>query len=241
MKPVAVSSSSLESAVAIAAAAPNAALALDHFDFDDFTTDAAGAPFASITPDVLPSHSGSDAAASAAAAASNESFASAAQTNTVPEFLYQLTKLLTDDNRDAIEWSHGKFIIIETFMTRRGLSKFLFQNLSISCLFSHTYQYSLYKFTGQIEVHNPHKLESDVLKKYFRHSKYASFQRQLNYFGFRKLAGKGKMAPCSYTNDHTTPDIRCLLSIKVGAVKYPILNGVKQSPSYNPHLIHSYN
>lgn len=94
--------------------------------------------------------------------------------NTVPEFLYQLTKMLTDNNREVIEWSNAK-----------------------------------------IEVHNPHRLASEILHKYFRHSKFASFQRQLNYFGFRKLAGKGKMAPCSYVNDATTTDLRSLLLIKV--------------------------
>jgi len=96
-----------------------------------------------------------------------------ANTNTVPEFLYQLTKMLTDNNKEVIEWANGK-----------------------------------------IEVHNPHKLASDVLHKYFRHSKFASFQRQLNYFGFRKLAGKGKMAPCSYVNDATTDELTSLLLIK---------------------------
>ena len=30
--------------------------------------------------------------------------------NTVPEFLYQLTKMLTDNNRDIIEWSNGKCV-----------------------------------------------------------------------------------------------------------------------------------
>ena len=35
--------------------------------------------------------------------------ASTPNTNTVPEFLYQLTKMLTDNNRDIIEWSNGKF------------------------------------------------------------------------------------------------------------------------------------
>lgn len=94
-------------------------------------------------------------------------------TNTVPEFLYQLTKMLTDNNRDIIEWSNGK-----------------------------------------IEVHSPQKLEIHVLNRYFRHSKFASFQRQLNYFGFRKLAGKGKMAPCSYVNDATTDELGSLLLIK---------------------------
>lgn len=94
-------------------------------------------------------------------------------TNSVPEFLYQLTKMLTDNNKDVIEWSNGR-----------------------------------------IEVHSPQKLESHVLKKYFRHSKFASFQRQLNYFGFRKLAGKGKMAPCSYINEAAMDDIRSLFHIK---------------------------
>lgn len=37
-----------------------------------------------------------------------------------------------------------------------------------------------------IEISDSRKLARDVLPKYFRHSNYASFQRQLNYFGFRK-------------------------------------------------------
>jgi len=91
----------------------------------------------------------------------------------VAEFLYQLTKMLTDDNTQVIEWT-----------------------------------------AGRICVHNPQKLADTVLHKYFRHSKYASFQRQLNYFGFRKIAGKGKMSPCSYVNDAATLDLRSLLFIK---------------------------
>ncbi len=105
---------------------------------------------------------------------SDEAVAQIVSNTSVPEFLYQLTKMLTDDHRDIIEWSNAK-----------------------------------------IEVHNPHRLESEVLNKYFRHSKYASFQRQLNYFGFRKLAGKGKMAPCSYVNENATTDLRSLLRMKV--------------------------
>lgn len=95
----------------------------------------------------------------------------------IAEFLYQLTKMLTDDNREIIEWSGGG-----------------------GC--------------GRIHVHDPHRLAEQVLHKYFRHSKYASFQRQLNYFGFRKIAGKGKMSPCSYVNDSATEDLGSLLFIK---------------------------
>jgi hypothetical protein len=91
----------------------------------------------------------------------------------IAEFLYQLTKMLTDNNNEIVEWNNGK-----------------------------------------IKVHYPDRLEAEVLHKYFRHSKFASFQRQLNYFGFRKIAGKGKMSPCSYVNDGATTDLRSLLSIK---------------------------
>jgi len=73
---------------------------------------------------------------------------------------------------------------------------------------------------GVIKVYDPPKLASDVLHKYFRHSKYSSFQRQLNYFGFRKISGKGKLAPCSYINDHVTSDLLSLLSLKVCLVLY---------------------
>lgn len=43
---------------------------------------------------------------------------------------------------------------------------------------------------------------------------YTLQQRQMNYFGFRKIAGKGKMAPCSYVNEHAKEDISSLLFIK---------------------------
>lgn len=102
-----------------------------------------------------------------------EEFDHNGQHHPIAEFLYQLTKMLTDDNSEIIEWADGR-----------------------------------------IKVHYPERLEAEVLHKYFRHSKFASFQRQLNYFGFRKIAGKGKMSPCSYVNDAATSDIRSLLLIK---------------------------
>jgi hypothetical protein len=44
---------------------------------------------------------------------------SVASSDTVPEFLYQLTKMLSDSNREVIEWSHGesKLIVISVHMT----------------------------------------------------------------------------------------------------------------------------
>lgn len=46
-------------------------------------------------------------AASAAPALNNTS---------VPEFLYQLTKMLTENNNDVIEWSHGMFELLQTLV-----------------------------------------------------------------------------------------------------------------------------
>ena len=96
----------------------------------------------------------------------------------MPEFLYQLTKMLTNNtNRKIIKWS-------------------------------------TYSGNGRIEVHHPGRLEKEILGRYFRHSKYSSFQCQLNYFGFCKIAGKGEMSLCSYVNENATMDIRSLLLMK---------------------------
>jgi hypothetical protein len=70
---------------------------------------------------------------------------------------------------------------------------------------------------GKIVVHNPTGLQEEVLGKYYRHSKYASFQRQLNYFGFKKrLHGgkKGKLSPCSYVHEKLGPDPSSLFQLK---------------------------
>jgi hypothetical protein len=78
--------------------------------------------------------------------------------SSVPEFLYQLTKMLTDDNRDVIEWAKGKTGKRVEF-TRDTKS----QKVGLTC--------RTFVSPGRIEVHSPQKLESHVLKKYFRHSK----------------------------------------------------------------------
>jgi hypothetical protein len=70
---------------------------------------------------------------------------------------------------------------------------------------------------GKIVVHKPESLQDHVLGRYYRHSKYASFQRQLNYFGFKKrLHGgkKGKLSPCSYIHEGLTDDAGSLFQLK---------------------------
>lgn len=70
---------------------------------------------------------------------------------------------------------------------------------------------------GKIVVLDPESLQDHVLGNYYRHSKYASFQRQLNYFGFKKRlhnGKKGKLSPCSYIHQGLSADVESLLGLK---------------------------
>ncbi|TMW68245.1 hypothetical protein Poli38472_005713 [Pythium oligandrum] len=55
------------------------------------------------------------------------------------------------------------------------------------------------------EIHDMERMMSYVLPKYFKHRKYTSFQRQLNYFNFKKWT-KSKAVVCTFSNEYFLRD-----------------------------------
>lgn len=52
---------------------------------------------------------------------------------------------------------------------------------------------------SSFEIYDISKFEAEILPKYFKTTKFSSFQRQLNYFKFKKLT-KTKTKNCAFHN-----------------------------------------
>ncbi|KAF1319568.1 Hsf-type dna-binding protein, partial [Globisporangium splendens] len=79
------------------------------------------------------------------------------------------------------------------------------------------------------EIHDMEQMMDYVLPKYFKHRKYTSFQRQLNYFNFKKWT-KSKAVVCTFSNEYflrDQPDLAWRISRK----KSTQLSGLKSHPS----------
>jgi hypothetical protein len=79
------------------------------------------------------------------------------------------------------------------------------------------------------EIHDMEQMMDYVLPKYFKHRKYTSFQRQLNYFNFKKWT-KSKAVVCTFSNEYflrDQPDLAWRISRKKSAQ----LGGFKSHPS----------
>eukprot|EP00614_Pseudopedinella_elastica_P016911 CAMPEP_0172646332 /NCGR_PEP_ID=MMETSP1068-20121228/240184_1 /TAXON_ID=35684 /ORGANISM="Pseudopedinella elastica, Strain CCMP716" /LENGTH=625 /DNA_ID=CAMNT_0013460589 /DNA_START=230 /DNA_END=2107 /DNA_ORIENTATION=- len=59
---------------------------------------------------------------------------------------------------------------------------------------------------GRIIMRDPKFLQEQLIPKYYRHSRFESFQRQLNNFGFQKIEGKGKLQSCVYAHEYIKDD-----------------------------------
>ena len=57
-------------------------------------------------------------------------------------------------------------------------------------------------------------LSTTIVPKYFGHSKYQSFCRQLTSYGFHRIFDKNEETHC-YAHNDTTDDVHSILKIKV--------------------------
>lgn len=74
------------------------------------------------------------------------------------------------------------------------------------------------------EIHDMQEMTARVLPKYFKHCKYTSFQRQLNYFSFRKWT-KSKAIVCTFSNDfflRDQPELAWRITRKKSLTSHPL-------------------
>lgn len=92
---------------------------------------------------------------------------------------------------------------------------------------------------GSIAIYSPSALQS-VLHRYYRHSNFASFQRQMNYFGFKKRAlhgdgPRGKLEACEFLHPDLTQQAASVLRLQ-RRTKTKTTNGANKSCAGAGHI-----
>ncbi|GAB9471503.1 Hsf-type dna-binding protein [Globisporangium polare] len=96
------------------------------------------------------------------------------------------------------------------------------------------------------EIHDMEEMMHVVLPKYFKHSKYTSFQRQLNYFNFKKWT-KSKAVVCTFSNDfflRDQPELAWRIARKKSAqlgLKSPTVRRTTSAPTMTMKRIEAAN
>ena len=101
-----------------------------------------------------------------------------APATSVPEFLFQLTKMLTDDNKEIIEWVNGKIAVHNPNKVRRPRAKGVQRLRQMMIKRSHRAASLRLNIAPPFPTTNltlccTSQLAQTVLHRYFRHSKYA--------------------------------------------------------------------
>ncbi|KAJ0396658.1 hypothetical protein ATCC90586_009959 [Pythium insidiosum] len=93
------------------------------------------------------------------------------------------------------------------------------------------------------EIHDLERMTESILPKYFKHAKYTSFQRQLNYFNFRKWT-KSKAVVCTFSNPcfvRDAPDLEWHIARKkpsAGGKRAPLVTEPPRQQQQQMHELH---
>lgn len=121
------------------------------------------------------------------------------------------TKAVTDKKKDAAE-GYEFLNKLVTMVNDHSISQFI----SWSVPTANDSDGGDVGQVGEVVVLDPQGLQDNVLGKHFKHSKYSSFQRSMNYFGFKKKMhkDKGKLNPCSYIHEGLGKEPSSILSLR---------------------------
>lgn len=136
--------------------------------------------------------------------------------------------IISDYERLKDNHSLDKHLVQNESIDLNSLPPFI---LTLYTMLVESVEYIRWNSSGTaFEIPDVERLSTDVLPKYFKHENYSSFQRQLNYFGFRK-SKKTTSTVCTFSNPHFTrqhPGL-CMLIKRKKSKKETMLHDVEES------------